>query len=200
MKRLKLVKSKMEENPDKAAVLVPLCMYNDKLGFLYTLRSKKVKMNQGQVCFPGGKVDEIDKNLEETALRETWEELKIPRESVDIWGIGNFIGRKNLSVYPVIGYIGKIDPTNLMINTQEVEEAFVYPLEKLCDPSYCRYTQFKNNYTLPTYLGEKHKIWGLTAIITHIVMSALLPDVYTLKLPYAQLTDDKELKSNYTYK
>lgn len=208
IKRLKHIKmtKRSEGDPNKAAVLVPLCVHNGKVGLLYTLRSEKVRMNRRQVSFPGGKKDRDDATLEDTALRETWEELNIPKDIVTVWGSGNFIHRKDVVVMPVIGFIGEIDPKSLNINTHEVEEAFVQPLEKLCDPTLCRYTQFRNNYTLPTYLGGNHKIWGLTAAITHMVMSALLPGVYKHKLAYlkpiatdesftATVVDDYETKS-----
>lgn len=175
---------KSNEKPNKAAVLVPLCIHNGKLGLLYTLRSNKVSSNRGQVCFPGGMKDESDATFEDTALRETWEELRIAKDVVDVWGSGNFIERKQVTVLPVLGFIGEVNPSSLQVNTHEVEEAFVQPLEKLCDPGLCRYTQFRNNYTLPTYLGGNHKIWGLTAVITHLVMGALAPGVYRHKLAY----------------
>ncbi|XP_014211084.1 nucleoside diphosphate-linked moiety X motif 8-like isoform X1 [Copidosoma floridanum] len=161
-----------------AAVLVPLCIHNGKLGLLYTLRSTKVSMNRGQVSFPGGMKDKNDATLEDTALRETEEELNIARSDIEIWGSGNLIVRKEMAVLPVLGFIGRVEPKSLKVNTNEVEKAFVQPLEKLCDLALCRYTQFRNNYTMPVYLVDNYKIWGLTAAITHIVMQALVPKVY----------------------
>lgn len=156
-------------------------------------------MNRGQVSFPGGMKDKNDETLEDTALRETWEELKIPKSSVDVWGSGNLISRRDVTVLPVLGYIGEVDPKKLNVNKSEVEEAFVQPLEKLCDPALSRYTHFRNQYTLPTYLGGSHKIWGLTAIITHVIMSALLPDVYKNKLVFmTPIVGDKKSASNFS--
>lgn len=170
----------------QAAVLVPLCMHKGELGFLYTLRSTKLTSNRGQVSFPGGMHDKEDRNLEETALRETWEELKIPREKIDVWVSGNMIDKKNVMVLPVFGYIGEIDPEKLQINVNEVEEAFFLSLKNLCDLSVCRFTQFRENYTLPVYLGGKHRVWGFTAAITHIALNALVPDAYKHKLVYSR--------------
>lgn len=43
-----------EKNPDKhAAVLIPLCIANNELSILYTIRSSKLRNYSGQVCFPG---------------------------------------------------------------------------------------------------------------------------------------------------
>ncbi|XP_017762319.1 PREDICTED: nucleoside diphosphate-linked moiety X motif 8 [Eufriesea mexicana] len=179
-----------------AAVLVPLCMHKGELGFLYTLRSTKVTSNRGQVSFPGGMYDKEDGDLEQTALRETWEELQIPREKIDVWASGKMIDKKNVKVLPVFGYIGEIDPEKLLINRDEVEEAFFLSLRNLCDLSLCRFTQFRNNYTLPVYLGGKHRVWGFTAAITHMALNALLPDTYKHKLVYLRpILPSKENKN-----
>ena len=198
VKRLKLINvtKRPKDNTNKAAVLVPLCIHNGKLGLLYTLRSNKVSTNRGQVSFPGGMKDKTDPTLEDTALRETWEELRIPKDSVDVWGSANLIERKHVTVLPVLGFIGEVNPKKLHVNTHEVEEAFVQPLEMLCEPAHCRFTQFKDNYTLPTYLGGDHKIWGLTAVITHVVLSALIPDVYKHKLVYLKSIDQVKQNSS----
>ncbi|XP_015113184.1 nucleoside diphosphate-linked moiety X motif 8 [Diachasma alloeum] len=174
------------ENPRTAAVLVPLCIHKGEMGLLYTLRSTKLRQNKGQVSFPGGMRDNSDNSFEETALRETWEELNIPKETVDVWSSANIVGRKHIHVMPVFGYIGHVDPQQLQFNPHEVEEAFVVSLQSLCDPNHWGYTQFRNNYTLPTYSVAGRKIWGLTALITHIIMKALLHDVYRHKLQFVQ--------------
>lgn len=175
---------KERSNVSQAAVLVPFCIHRNELGILYTLRSSKLNSNRGQVSFPGGMYDKTDRDLEETALRETWEELKIPKEKIDVWTRGNLICGKRMNVLPVLGYIGEVEPSKLKINPDEVEEAFVVPLSILCEPSLCRFTQFRDSYTLPTYLGSKYRIWGLTAAITHMAMSAMLPEVYKHKLVF----------------
>lgn len=44
----------------KAAVLVPLCIVNQKLSLLYIVRALKLKVNGGEVAFPGGMKDDTD--------------------------------------------------------------------------------------------------------------------------------------------
>lgn len=92
----------------RAAVLVPLCMIDGKLGLLFTLRTAHLKTHRGQVSFPGGMQDVNDKNLTKTALRETREELGIPENDVEVWGTGNLIVTKgDACVMPVIGRFTK---------------------------------------------------------------------------------------------
>lgn len=186
VQKLKLYKTSKNNNGDikKAAVLVPLCLHKGEVCLLYTLRSSRVSLNRSQVSFPGGMRDKTDASFEETALRETWEELRIPQDKVDVWGSGNLLERRNVSVMPVLGYLGQVEPEEIDFNRAEVEEVFVSSLSELCDPASCKYTQFRDSYTLPTFVGGKHRIWGLTAIITHIILSSLVPDVYKHKMAY----------------
>ncbi|RZC41126.1 NUDIX domain containing protein [Asbolus verrucosus] len=170
-----------------AAVLVPLCVVNEQVSLLYTLRAANLKSHRGQVSFPGGMEDSTDKNPEETALRETQEELGIEQDQIEIWGKGNIlVSRGVTSVLPVIGLIKSESVLkDLRINPSEVKEAFTVPLEVLCDRDQIRHTQFRTNYSLPVFVGGKKKIWGLTAVITHMFLKSLLPrDVYDPSIKY----------------
>jgi len=144
--------------------------------------------------------DKSDTDLQETALRETWEELKIPRQNIDIWTTGSLINKGNVNVMPVLGYIGEVVPEELEINPDEVEEAFVISLQKLCDPELCSFTRI-SKFTLPSYLGGKYRVWGFTGFITHLALSSLIPEVY-VKIPHIKSLQiknhniPKEVKSN----
>ncbi|XP_066994558.2 mitochondrial coenzyme A diphosphatase NUDT8 [Anabrus simplex] len=168
----------------KAAVLVPLCIVDGAVSLLYTLRSSGLKSYRGHVSFPGGVKDEADESLEETALRETEEELGISKGYVDIWGHANFIGtaQQDMAVMPFVGCLGVINLEQLHLNQEEVAAAFTVPLKQLCDPVNQRYTHFRGKYSLPVFTGGEYKIWGVTAVITHIVLSSLIPDVYKNRL------------------
>ncbi|XP_011267850.1 nucleoside diphosphate-linked moiety X motif 8 isoform X1 [Camponotus floridanus] len=176
-----------DKDVTEAAILIPLCSYKGEVGLLYTLRSIKLRSNAGQASFPGGMRDKTDVDLQETALRETWEELKIPKDKIDVWTMGNFISKTNVNVMPVLAYVGEVVPEQLEINHDEVDEAFVISLQKLCDPELCHFTYFHNiNLTLPNYLGGKHRVWGFTGAITHFVLECLVPDVYRNKTSNVQ--------------
>lgn len=172
-----------DKDISEAAVLIPLCSYKGELGLLYTLRSIKLRSGGGQASFPGGMRDESDADLQETALRETWEELRIPKEKIDVWTAGNLIGKTDVNVMPVLAYIGEVVPEELEINHDEVDEAFVISLRKLCDPELCHFTYFRHvNLTLPSYSGGKYRVWGFTGAITHFVLECLVPEIYRNKI------------------
>lgn len=66
------------------AVLVPVAETAEGLSLLYEVRSPALHHHSGEVCFPGGRM-EPGETPEQCALRETWEELGIPRKTSGCW-------------------------------------------------------------------------------------------------------------------
>jgi 8-oxo-dGTP pyrophosphatase MutT (NUDIX family) len=64
-------------NHVRAGVLVPLVWRVDRVEVLLTLRSPRLQHHPGEVCFPGGRPEERDADLQATAHREAREELGI---------------------------------------------------------------------------------------------------------------------------
>jgi nudix motif 8 len=167
-----------------AAVLVPLCFINNQPSVLLTLRSSRLLGHQGEVSFPGGMTDVNDTDMSHTALREAFEEIGLLPHSVDLWGQMGLLPSRNyeIAITPVIGFCGEIDMTSLKLNHSEVEEVFSATVSSLCDSNNIGCTRFRGNvvdYTLPVFLGQKHRIWGITSIILHEVLKLLIPDSYT---------------------
>lgn len=165
-----------------AAVLIPLCVINETVSLLYTLRSVQLRNHSGQISFPGGKCDEGETSVE-TAVRETHEEIGIEKDQITIWGTGPAVpGRDNsILITPVVGNVDfRIE--NLKLNKDEVDKVFTVPLPALCDANNQFHTQFKNGLVLPVFIYEDCRIWGITAYITHTFLSCLLPrDLYNNK-------------------
>lgn len=174
--QLMSIKQGKMETKRTAAVLIPLYVNGKTVSLLYTLRAAKLKKQGGQVSFPGGMKDPADQCAEDTALRETNEEMGISTKYIDVWGKGNPIIRQDMSITPVIGCIRPDFPLNkLKLNKSEVDDIFTVPIEKLCDPKLISHTQFRGTYSTPTYLAGPHRIWGLTAVMTFMFLKALLP-------------------------
>lgn len=148
-----------------AAVLIPIVQYRDELKVVFTVRAKHLKHHGGQISFPGGKQELTDKTLIQTALRETYEEIGIPPEKVDV--IGNLPIYRTVSGYKVSPYIGFLSgPLNLVLDKNEVEETFEVPLTFLLNhQNHLIHWAKRNNDHTPIYFipWQQHNIWGATA-------------------------------------
>ena len=91
-----------------AAVLLPIVEHPEQLTVLFTQRAKHLKHHAGQVSFPGGKQEDTDENLLETALRETEEEIGLHRSHIEV--IGNLPIYRTISRYEVLPYISFVQP------------------------------------------------------------------------------------------
>lgn len=140
-----------------------------------------------QVGFPGGIQDIKDRCLEDTALRETKEKLGISASNIEIWTPGNLIvTRGDTSVMPILGrVVPKLKANLFQIDHKEIQEVFTVPLDALCDPALIGYTQFRNTYSVPVFLGSKKRIWGITAVMTNMCLSSILPSkAYAHRIKY----------------
>ncbi|XP_068228299.1 mitochondrial coenzyme A diphosphatase NUDT8-like [Palaemon carinicauda] len=182
---------KFQREPKRyAAVLIPLCHFEGELSLLFTVRSATLSKHAREVGFPGGMADPGEDPID-TALRETEEEIGIPRTDVDIWGVTPVVpGRDQQGIRGVLAYIGHVDQQNLKLSENEVDYVFAVSLQNLCDPQHARQTQFRSKqmkgggYALPVFTGSNPRIWGLTAILIHMTLRALLPKVYKNNLTY----------------
>ncbi len=148
-----------------AAVLVPLVERKDGLTALLTQRTNHLAHHPGQVSFPGGHVDPDDDNPEETALRETEEEVGLHRRHICVLGrLDQYRVRTGFSVTPVVGLV--TPPFDIKPDDFEVAEVFEVPLAFLMDPGNheCHSREYqgetRNFYAMP-YNG--YYIWGATA-------------------------------------
>ncbi|XP_043826096.1 nucleoside diphosphate-linked moiety X motif 8 isoform X2 [Dromiciops gliroides] len=133
--------------------------------------------------FPGGKCDPQDQDIVDTALRETREELGLPIQEENVWGVMKPVNdRKNSVIVPVIAQVGPLESLDLTPNPKEVDDVFTMPLAHLLHPQNQGYTHFcqqgRYSYTLPIFLHGPYRIWGLTAIFTELTLEMLVPGTY----------------------
>ncbi|MCI8842403.1 MAG: CoA pyrophosphatase [Oscillibacter sp.] len=109
------------------AVLCPLVESEGGLRLLFEVRSSQVSQG-GEVCFPGGQM-EPGETPQDCALRETEEELSIPREAVTLLGTPDFIcNQRGFLLRPVLGLVSQAGLQSLRPSPAEVAEAFTVPL------------------------------------------------------------------------
>ena len=159
-----------------AAVLILISEIDKTLCVTLTKRSSKLKNHPSQISFPGGKRDEADKSLEETALRETQEEIGLPANLVEV--IGHLPDHKTVTGFQVKPYVGLVGKDfELKINFDEVEEVFTVPLNHIINLNNfiieSREWQNKTRFYYTVPYGP-HYIWGATARIARSLAEILL--------------------------
>ncbi|MSO76055.1 MAG: CoA pyrophosphatase [Alphaproteobacteria bacterium] len=149
----------------EAGVLVPLVNRPEGVTILLTQRTDHLAQHAGQVAFPGGRREPSDPHLRETALRETEEEIGLPRHHVEV--IGELDVYETNSAYAITPVVGWIEPPfPLIVDPVEVADVFEVPLAFILDPvNHRRESRLRDGierryYVLP-YDGRY--IWGATA-------------------------------------
>lgn len=160
---------------------------------MFEKRSAKLRNQPGEICFPGGKL-EPGESLQECAIRETMEELKICAQQIEILGPGDiYISPFNLMLHPFIGVLKEYQNT---FSTDEVDEVIPVPLDffysreperfesKLLHelpenfpyewiPGGISYPWKKGSYEILFYHDKDLIIWGMTAQIAHSAVKLL---------------------------
>ena len=150
-----------------AAVLIPLFVRDHALWTLFTKRTDTVEHHKGQISFPGGGQHPEDENLWVTAIRETEEEIGVPRETVRLLGaLPKMVTVTDFEVWPFVGAIPY--PVSFRPEAGEVESIIEVPLSYLLDPMVVedRLIRWKGkDVKTLVYHYRGHAIWGATARI-----------------------------------
>lgn len=148
-----------------AAVLVPLVHHAHGMSVLLTQRTAHLSAHAGQISFPGGRIKAQDPDPETAALRETEEEVGLPRERVSVIGrLDTYLTGTGFEITPVVGIV--TPPFPLAIDPFEVAEAFEVPLSYILDRRNHQRVERQSGahrrvfFVLP-YQGRN--IWGATA-------------------------------------
>jgi len=160
-----------------SAILFLLLPCSEKTYDLVLIRRTKRKTDKhsGEMSFPGGKVDPLDKSLKETALRECEEELGIPREKITLLGcLDDHLTPKGFIITPFVGYIDKNQ--NISKQDEEVKEIVKIPISFFTNKKNYRERTYelkgtligvgKFNYRAPN--NKKYVIFGATS---HIIVN-----------------------------
>lgn len=152
----------------KSAVLLLLYKENMDFHVVFIKRATYNGHHSGQIAFPGGKYETMDKNLIETALREANEEIGVSKQSIQIIGALSdiYIPHSNYLVSPYVGYTNSLP--QYTINKGEVEQIITISLSKFMDYN-CQSTMHfeirENMVNAPCWIINNTCIWGATAMI-----------------------------------
>ena len=159
-----------------AGVLVPLIERRHGITVLMTRRAQDLPHHPGQVSFPGGRMEDNDRDIVATALRETQEEIGVNPARVTVAGVLDRL--PTITGYAVTPIVGLLQPRErLTLDPGEVESAFEVPLDYLLDArNVIRTERLIEGVEVPLlesfYGGER--IWGATAAMLKNLKEYLL--------------------------
>jgi 8-oxo-dGTP pyrophosphatase MutT (NUDIX family) len=126
-------------------------------------------VHSGQVSLPGGRREESDQTLAETALREANEEIGIIPRQVEILGALSelYVPASNFLVLPVVG--ATYQRPDFRPDPYEVDRLLEVPLDELQDVTRIGSKEIivRDTITIqaPYYDLQGHTVWGATAMI-----------------------------------
>lgn len=159
-----------------------------------TKRSMRLSSHKGEVALPGGKIDPVDRDIVETALREAEEEVALPRAKVQVLAsLDPMVTRFGVKVTPVVGLIDPQQP--LVPCPDELDSVFKVPLSFFLADQRLRTdcgTLHGHQIAVPAWQWQRYEIWGVTAVILVNFMNRVLgADIATGIEQLAQATDGR---------
>lgn len=151
----------------QSAVMLLLFNSESDTECILTLRSNALLHHGNQISLPGGR-KELDESAEETALRETYEEVGIHPDSVEILGqlTPLHVPVSGNVIQPVVGWMNGLPA--LRPDHREVAEAFTLPVRHFIDPVFLKKTNRilrGLDYEIPYWDVHRIPLWGATAMI-----------------------------------
>lgn len=165
-----------QEGQIESAVLVPIYLVGEAPHVVLTRRRAELRRHAGEICFPGGRRDEADPTLADTALREAEEEIGLDRADVSL--AGRLTPTSTwMTKYEIHPFVGTIEAERAWtLSAEEVDAVLELPLYELCGAR--RKTQLtRRGFTFETdaYELSGHLIWGATARILDDLIARLTP-------------------------
>ena len=159
----------MDKNPRKAAVLMLFYPKNSVTHLALIVRNSYPGVHSSQIGFPGGKVEDIDKDLADTALRETHEEVGVHPQKVEIIKPFSriYIPPSNFLVSPYMGICH--EEVSFIPDMDEVKRVLEFPLSLFLDEKSITKVKMTTSYAVdievPAFVVDKYIVWGATAMM-----------------------------------
>ena len=153
-----------------AAVLIPLVERATGTQVLLTQRTSHLHDHAGQISFPGGRVEPGDRHREDTALRETEEEIGLAPSRIEVLGaLPDHEMQSGFCITPVVGWI--VPPYDLAPDPFEVQDVFEAPLDHVRACANYQRRRYAVDGFERRYLAipwEGRYIWGATAAMLYL--------------------------------
>ncbi|HAH54577.1 MAG TPA: coenzyme A pyrophosphatase [Flavobacterium sp.] len=156
-------------NPKTAAVMMLLYPKNQRTHLVLIVRNSYKGVHSAQIAFPGGKYEDNDENFQNTALRETYEEIGIhPNQIEIIMPFTNlYIQASNFMVYPFLGICK--EEIVFVPDGNEVVNIIELPLHVFLNDNSIVTTNMSTSYAknieIPAFKINEHIVWGATAMM-----------------------------------
>lgn len=169
-----------DNDPKESSVLIALFERDGDIIFPLIQRPQYTGIHSGQIGLPGGKVEDHDKNRNETALRETEEEIGIDAKDIQIIGRLSelYVQASHYNVLPVVGYLPYVpeyDP-----DPEEVSRVIEGRISDLLKNEKRKVKELlirdKYNIIAPYFDINDEMVWGATAMILS-EFSSILKDI-----------------------
>lgn len=134
-------------------------------------------VHSNQIGFPGGKMEKEDSDLEATALRETFEEVGVSPEKIEVLrGCSEiYIPPSNFEVKPFVGLYRERTP--FVPQDSEVAALIEVVLDDFLNDanlfSQNLSTSYAENVTVPAFNLNGHTVWGATAMMLSEIRTLL---------------------------
>lgn len=177
----------------RSSVMILLYEENDEIYLILEKRALNLRHQPGDVCLPGGKIEEGETPIE-AAIRETVEELGIDKEDLEVYSAMDYlITPFSVIMYPFVAKIKELKDT---YSKDEVDSLIKIPLKFLLEnePIYHEgelivdrgedfpydlirggegYKFSKCMYETYFYIWKDEVIWGHTARIIYELIKIL---------------------------
>ena len=162
--------------PRKAGVIIHIFQGPQEVEVLYMKRPAYDGTHSAQISFPGGELEDVDKDLMAAAFRECEEEVNLKPSEQEFFRAMSwlYIPPSNFYVEPFIT-LGTSSP-KVELDLREVDRVFSIPLSKLIDGSLVQQTCINTDYgtlVVPAYHWDGEIIWGATAMMTSELVALL---------------------------
>lgn len=152
----------------QSSVLMLLFPFNGKIHTCLIRRPLAMRNHGGQIAFPGGRKEPSDKDLIDTALRESFEEIGTDFNQLEVIGALTplYVSVSNFTINPFIAWSDVVP--QFKIDSREVDELFIVPVENFMHHTANQIrevTTIRGTFEVPGFYIDELFVWGATAMI-----------------------------------